>query len=121
MPRVDPNQLLRAAEVLKTVGHPLRLSIIQLLESGERSVTEIHQALGARQSHTSQQLSMMKAKGILSSRRAGNQTFYAIANRDVIKVIRCVGCPRIPASYCRRQSGRSRSRSSPSGRRTVRR
>lgn len=87
---LETEQLERAADVLKTVAHPVRLKIIDLLEGGEKSVTELCQQLGIQQPYASQQLSLMKNKGVLSSRRNGNQVYYAIANQNVVKVIHCV-------------------------------
>ena len=83
-------QLVRAAEVLKSVSHPARLRIIELLEEGERSVTEIQDYLGITQSLTSQHLNNMKARGVLQSRKNGNMVYYSVRNPDVIKVIRCI-------------------------------
>ena len=45
---IDDEQLERVAETLKSVSHPARLRIIELLEEGERSVTEIQDGLGVR-------------------------------------------------------------------------
>jgi ArsR family transcriptional regulator len=87
---LDDEQLMRAAEVLKTVSHPARLRIIELLERGERSVTEIQDCLGITQSLTSQHLSNMRVRGVLQSRKNGNMVYYSVKNPDVIKVIRCI-------------------------------
>ena len=87
---LDTEKLQKAADILKTVAHPARLQIIDFLETGEKTVTELCQHLGAQQPYTSQQLNLMKAKGILASRRNGNQVYYAIANPNVVKVIHCV-------------------------------
>jgi DNA-binding transcriptional ArsR family regulator len=89
-PSIDTQYLERAADVLKTVAHPMRLQIIDALEKGEKSVTELCQHIGAQQPYMSQQLNLMKSKGILASRRNGNQVFYTIANFSVVKVIQCV-------------------------------
>jgi DNA-binding transcriptional ArsR family regulator len=89
-PHLQTEQLERAADILKTVAHPVRLQIIDLLEKGERTVSEISECLGVQQPYTSQQLNIMKVKGVLSSRRNGNQVYYAIANQSVVKVIHCV-------------------------------
>jgi len=87
---LDDEQLHKAAEVLKTVSHPARLRIIELLESGERSVTEIQDLLGITQSLTSQHLSNMRVRGVLQSRKNGNMVYYSIRNPDVVKVIHCI-------------------------------
>lgn len=83
-------QLERAAEILKTVAHPVRLQIVDLLDRGERTVTALCQLLGAQQPYVSQQLNLMKSKGVLSSRRSGNQVYYVLADPRVAKIIQCV-------------------------------
>jgi len=60
----------RAAEVLKAVAHPIRLQIVEVLQDGERCVGDIVEALGEKQAITSQQLNIMKNKGVLASRRS---------------------------------------------------
>ena len=80
----------RAAEILRTVAHPLRLRIIELLQATEMSVSEIQGVLGISQSLTSQQLSLMKAKGILKSKKNGKMVYYCIGKPEVIQVINCL-------------------------------
>ena len=87
---MDKDVVEHAADVLKAVAHPARLEIIELLESGEKSVSEIIDALGAKQAITSQQLNMMKDKAVLSSRREGAKVFYRIENKNVIKLLHCM-------------------------------
>jgi ArsR family transcriptional regulator len=87
---IDQGKIDRAAEVLKTVAHPVRLRIVELLEGGEKSVTEIKELLGVTQPLTSQHLSQMRMRGVLGSRREGSQVYYSIANPDVVKVIHCI-------------------------------
>ena len=87
---IEMEMLQKAAEVLKTVAHPSRLGIIDLLEQGERAVNEISHSLKIPQPYTSQQLNLMKAKGILGSRRSGIQVYYFIANPSVVEIIHCV-------------------------------
>jgi ArsR family transcriptional regulator len=87
---IDVTRLEEAAEVLKAVAHPIRLRIIELLENGEMTVTELISCLGTQQAYTSQQLNILKSKGVLTARRQGNQIYYAIANPSVIKVIHCI-------------------------------
>jgi DNA-binding transcriptional ArsR family regulator len=87
---LEAAQVERAAEILKTVAHPVRLQIVDLLDRGERTVTALCQLLGAQQPYVSQQLNLMKAKGVLSSRRSGNQVFYVLVDPRVAKIIQCV-------------------------------
>ncbi|NTW35438.1 MAG: winged helix-turn-helix transcriptional regulator [Syntrophobacteraceae bacterium] len=87
---LEADYLEKAADVLRTVAHPVRLQIIDFLQEGEKSVTEICDHLGAQQPYTSQQLALLKAKGILGARRSGNQVHYSITLPGVIKIIQCV-------------------------------
>ena len=79
-----------AAEVLKAIAHPIRVQIVELLQAGEMCVGDIVVALGGKQAITSQQLNMMKAKGVLSCRRDGAKVYYRIENRNVIKLLDCI-------------------------------
>ena len=88
--KIDQERIERAAEVLKTVAHPLRLRIVELLEFGEKSVNELKDQLGVTQPLTSQHLSQMRMRGVLGSRREGTLVYYSIANLDVVKVIHCI-------------------------------
>ena len=88
--RIEQERIERAAEVLKTVAHPVRLRIVEFLEGGEKSVSELKGLLGVTQPLTSQHLSQMRMRGVLASRRDGSQVYYSIANPDVVKVIHCI-------------------------------
>ena len=87
---LDEEQLVKVAETLKAVSHPARLRIVEILETCERSVTEIQDFLGITQSLTSQHLSNMRVRGVLKARKNGNMVYYSIANPDVVKVIHCI-------------------------------
>ena len=78
------------ADVLKALGHPIRLQIIESLENGEKCVGDIVTALRCRQAITSQHLNLMKDKGILSSRREGSRMYYRIKNTNVIRLLHCI-------------------------------
>ena len=80
----------QVAEVLKALAHPVRLQIVELLEDGEMCVSDIVEAVGGKQAITSQQLNMMKDKGVLSCRRDGVRVYYRIENKNVIKLLNCV-------------------------------
>jgi ArsR family transcriptional regulator len=87
---MDEKAAEQVAEVLKAVAHPVRLQIVELLETKEMCVGDIADALGGKQAITSQQLNMMRDKGVLSCRRDGTKVFYRIENKNVIKLLHCV-------------------------------
>ena len=79
------------ARMLKCLGHPTRLQILDLLETrGELTVSDIHGALELEQAVASQHLSLMRDKGILSRRRDGVHVFYALAHPRASKVLECI-------------------------------
>lgn len=87
---MDTKVANHVAEILKAVAHPVRLQIIELLEKKEMCVGDIVRSLGGKQAITSQQLNMMKDKGVLKCRRDGSKVYYRIGNKNVIKLLHCV-------------------------------
>jgi len=90
MAKMNKNTAVKVAEVLKAVAHPVRLRIIELLKHDEKCVGDIVKGIGGKQSITSQQLNMMKDKGILSCKREGTKSYYKIQNMNVIKLLNCI-------------------------------
>ncbi|MEL6972673.1 MAG: metalloregulator ArsR/SmtB family transcription factor [Bacteroidota bacterium] len=87
----EANKLARITFILKVVAHPLRLSIVHILEQEpELSVSDICKILGSEQSLTSHHLQNMKLKGILDSRRDGRSVLYFLKERDVSLIIKCL-------------------------------
>jgi DNA-binding transcriptional ArsR family regulator len=87
---MDKNVAEQVAEVLKAVAHPVRLQIVELLETKEMCVGDIVLALGGKQAITSQQLNMMKDKGVLNCRRNGTKVYYRIENTNVVRLLHCI-------------------------------
>ena len=81
---MDEKVANHVAEVLKAVAHPVRLQIVKLLENKEMCVGDIAEALGGKQAITSQQLTMMKDRGVLECRRDGMKVYYRIGNKNVV-------------------------------------
>ena len=88
---LDVKKIEKVAFILKAIGNPLRISIINILRiNDELSVTEISNLLDAEQSLVSHNLLNMKLKGILESRREGKNIYYRIKLMEVLKVIECM-------------------------------
>ena len=68
---VDPEILNRAADIIKMLGHPERLKIVEVLEQGEATVSEIQDALDLSQAIVSQHLAKMRGGQIVAARRDG--------------------------------------------------
>jgi DNA-binding transcriptional ArsR family regulator len=87
---IEDHMLEKMAETLKAVAHPIRLQIVNILMRGEQSVGELVKQLGTKQSLTSQQLSILKSRGVLRSRRNGNVVYYALENSGVKKIVSAI-------------------------------
>ena len=85
--RISEEMLEKKAETLKTIAHPMRLQIINILMNGELRVGDIVKRLGAKQSLTSQQLSILKLHGVIKSRRNGHAIFYFLENKSIKNVM----------------------------------
>lgn len=92
--RVEQKKLERAAYVLKCVAHPIRISIIDLLEQRERlSVGQLQEALQVEQSLLSHHLTNMRDKGIVETQREGKHVFYSLTDVTITNIISCInGC-----------------------------
>ncbi|MCX6225936.1 MAG: metalloregulator ArsR/SmtB family transcription factor [Bacteroidia bacterium] len=88
---LKPEQLEKAANMLKAIAHPVRIAILNLLEDGQKlTVTEIHEKLDIEQSTTSHHLGILKDKDILSSKRNGKNTYYFLKHDQLSKVVDCI-------------------------------
>src|SRR3990172_962648 len=72
------------AEVCKTLTNPKRIEILNTLQTEEKTVTELVNALGVSKANVSQHLAVMRHKGILATRRVGVNIYYRVANPKVI-------------------------------------
>ncbi len=73
------------AQILKALAQPRRLMILDYLHSGEKSVGELAEALGAPQANVSQHLAALRAQEIVTTRREGNTVCYALASEKGVE------------------------------------
>ena len=89
--KLSPDELEKAANMLKAIAHPMRIAILNFLEDGKKlTVTEIHELLQIEQSTTSHHLGILKDKGVLSSKREGKNTFYFLKHENLSNIVDCV-------------------------------
>jgi ArsR family transcriptional regulator len=89
-PPIEGPVLERAARVIKVLGHPMRLRILETLEDGERHVGELQAATGLSQATVSQQLGILRAHGVVEARRDGLRVYYRIVEPRVVKILDCI-------------------------------
>jgi len=88
---LTPQQLEKAANMLKAIAHPMRIAILSYLEEGKKlTVTEIHELLNIEQSTTSHHLGILKDKGVLLSKRDGKNTYYFLKHNNLRQIVDCV-------------------------------
>lgn len=76
-----------AANVLRSIGSPYRLMILCLLVEREKTVTEICDAIGARQSLTSQHLTRLRLDGLVKAERRGHFVYYSLADTVAKEIV----------------------------------
>lgn len=80
----------REAEILKVLGHPIRLKIVAGLMSQSCNVKKIWECLGLPQATVSQHLALLKNKGIIDGRRDGVEVYYQVVSnqaRDIVTAL----------------------------------
>jgi ArsR family transcriptional regulator len=80
-------QLDREAEILKVLGHPVRLKIVAGLMSQSCNVKKIWECLELPQATVSQHLALLKNKGIIEGRRDGVEVFYQVVSKEARSIV----------------------------------
>lgn len=75
------------ADFFKTLGHPARIRILELLVAGDRSVGELQPEVGVEASHLSQQLAVLRRAGVVVTRKRGNSVIYSLASPDMAELL----------------------------------
>jgi DNA-binding transcriptional ArsR family regulator len=92
-PTVHLKNAEQSANVLKTIAHPIRLSIIELLSRpgiAPKRVSDIVAELDKPQAIISQHLIHLKDRGVLTSTKAGTNIFYRPAVQGLDTVVRAI-------------------------------
>lgn len=78
------------AEILKALANPARLRIVNLLTTGERTVSELCVMLGLKQSLVSQQLKILRLNDIVQYRKEVPRSYYSLKDQNVLQMLRCL-------------------------------
>ncbi|TMB57046.1 MAG: helix-turn-helix transcriptional regulator [Chloroflexi bacterium] len=78
----------RAATVARALSDAKRLCVVERLADGERSVSDLSRDVGCQVPNMSQHLAVLRAAGIVTSRREGSTVFYRLADPQVLEVYR---------------------------------
>ncbi len=75
------------AEFFKTLGHPGRIRVLEVLRDGEHSVSDLVEQVGLESSHLSQQLAILRRAGIVQARKAGSLVFYSASDPRIFELL----------------------------------
>jgi len=75
------------ADFFRALAHPIRIQILEVLGTGERSVQELQQALGLEQPIVSQQLAVLRGKNVVTPRKLGSTVRYALSDPLITKLL----------------------------------
>jgi DNA-binding transcriptional ArsR family regulator len=92
MPEFNKNRdFTEESEVLKVLGHPIRLKIVAGLCTKECNVKFIWECLGLPQATVSQHLALLKNKGIIEGKRDGVEVHYSVVHPLAMKIVGILG------------------------------
>ncbi|MDX2495376.1 MAG: metalloregulator ArsR/SmtB family transcription factor [Desulfuromusa sp.] len=77
----------RESEILKVLGHPIRLKIVAGLMSESCNVKKIWECLALPQATVSQHLALLKNKRIITGRREGVEVFYQVTSPEAVRIV----------------------------------
>lgn len=83
----DPDSV---SDLLRTMAHPMRLRMLQLLLVNRFNVGELASACKIQNHMASEHLRLMQRSGLLSSQREGRKIYYTVTNTGVINLMNCV-------------------------------
>ncbi|MBN2100105.1 MAG: winged helix-turn-helix transcriptional regulator [Dehalococcoidia bacterium] len=73
----------RQAELCKSLADPKRLMILDALKDGPRSVSELSQIAGLKQSNASQHIGVLRRAGVIKPERQGNTVYYSLVTPKI--------------------------------------
>ena len=79
-----------AAECLRTIAHPHRLRMIQLMLQGEHTVGELAESCGIASHMASEHLMLMRRCGLLESEPRGRRVYYHVVEEHLADIVKCI-------------------------------
>ncbi|GAA2775561.1 metalloregulator ArsR/SmtB family transcription factor [Streptomyces showdoensis] len=75
------------AEFFKTLGHPVRIRVLELLSEREHAVAEMLPEVGVEPAHLSQQLAVLRRANLVVARRDGATVHYSLVDPEVADLL----------------------------------
>lgn len=75
------------AEFFKTLGHPARIRVLELLSQREHAVAEMLPEIGIEAANMSQHLAVLRRTGLVTTRKEGSTVFYSLTSPHVAELL----------------------------------
>jgi len=75
------------ADFFRTLAHPARIRVLEVLRDGDRPVSELIPEVGIESSHLSQQLGIMRRANLVQSRKEGASVVYTVSNPMIFELL----------------------------------
>ena len=86
-PRVSRPLYQLKAEFFKTLGHPARIRVLELLSQRDHSVAEMLPEVGIEPTNLSQQLAVLRRAGLVTTRKEGSAVIYSLTSPVVAELL----------------------------------
>jgi DNA-binding transcriptional ArsR family regulator len=88
--RLDPTRASHVAEILKALAHPLRIQIVAILVEGPEHVSSLSERLGVKQAIVSQQLRILRMRGLVKAVRVDGFAHYHVSEPQLRQLVLCM-------------------------------
>ena len=85
------DEIEKSAEILKALANPARLRLVNILIGGERTVSQLCELSGLKQSMVSQQLKNLRLNDIVERRKEVSRVYYRLKEKNVVTMLNCLG------------------------------
>jgi ArsR family transcriptional regulator len=86
---MNSTQAKSRAEILKALGHPIRVQMLDALGRGDRCVNDLRILAAVCQANISRHLACLKRVGLVTERRAGPRVIHHLACPGMLQALKC--------------------------------
>ena len=76
------------SEFFRTLGHPARIRVLELLGEREHAVSELLPEIGVEPANLSQQLAVLRRAGLVVTRKEGSAVYYSLSSPEIAELLR---------------------------------
>jgi ArsR family transcriptional regulator len=86
---MNATQAKSRANILKALGHPIRVQMLEALARGDRCVNDLRSLSTVCQANVSRHLACLKRVGLVTERRAGPRVLHHLACPGMLQALKC--------------------------------